>query len=484
MPRGCFIGIDQGSGSTKALVVDINGELLYQTRRNIQPPLRDGLRVEQNPLEILQTVEKVLAESVQWIGASDCTLLGIGLSCQRSSCLIWDETTVEPLSTLVSWRDTRGIDLVRGLSEHEAAISAATGLPLTPYYSASKMNWLKDAVPSGKQRTAIFGTLSSFLVQRLTNGDHAMIDHTNAARTQLMNIHTLSWDEGLKKLFGLDDIRLPEITPTAHDFGMVRSSSSEAPLLASIGDQQAAMLGLGVLNRGQGGINYGTGGFLVVNTGNSLTPVKGLMTSIHYSMDHDTSYILEGSVNAAGDALEWLRTRLGLFSNYAEVDDLCWKALSDVVVFIGLNGTGAPHWETGLSSSIHGLTAESAPADIVRGTVEGIAFFMKDIVEAVKATGLEPRSFAVSGGLLTLSYLMQIQADILSAELRTSGEQEVSALGAAFLAGMKYGAWTRDDIAKLAHYGETVNGEKNPGLERRYTRWKALHRLTGEIDRI
>ena len=480
--KGSFIGIDQGSSSTKAVVVSSDGKIVFQTRRNLQAPLRDGLRIEQNPLEIALTVEKVLHESVQWAGASGFAIQGIGLSCQRSSCLIWNETTTEPLSPVISWRDTRGADLVRSLSENGGLIFKTTGLPLTPYYSASKLRWMQDNIAAARETKTVFGTLNSFLVQRLTQGTKAVIDHTHAARTQLMNIHTLTWDEGLLKIFGLTGIRLPEITPTAHAFGMVRTPAGDMPLLTSLGDQQAAMIGLGVLEKGDSGINYGTGGFIVVNTGNELTQVKGLMSSIHYSMDHDKFYLLEGSVNAAGDALEWLRSRLGLFSNHAEVDDLCWKASTDVVVFTGLNGTGAPHWETGISTSIHGLAAESGAADIVRATVEGIAFFMKDIADAISSSGLDPGSFALSGGLSSLSYLAQIQADLLGKDIRISAEQEVSALGAAMLAGLQLGAWTSADIKAMADFRETVTAGINPGLEKRYRRWKELHRMTRELD--
>ncbi len=484
MVKTCFIGIDQGSSSTKALVLGADGRIIFQTRKDLSPPFREGLRVEQNPLEIAASVQDALNESALSARASGFTILVAGLSCQRSSCLIWNEAAGEPLSPVIGWRDTRGLDLVRALSEQEPLIFKTTGLPLTPYYSASKFRWLKDNIPASRQSSTVFGTLSSFLVQRLTQNTRAVIDHAHAARTQLMNIHTLSWEQELLSLFGLAGVRLPELSPTAHTFGLVKTPAGDIPLLASLGDQQAAMLGLGVVEKGDGGINYGTGGFLMVNTGNTLTPAKGLMASVHYSGDNERHYLVEGSVNAVGDAIEWLRTRLGLFKEYSEVDDLCWKASTDVVVFIGLNGTGAPHWETGISSSLHGMTAESASADIVRGTVEGIAFFMKDIAGEIRSAGIEPASFAASGGLSSLSYLAQIQADILGKDIRMSAAQEVSALGAAFLAGMQHGAWTKADIKRMTSPGETIASGKNPGLEKRYKRWKELHRMTRELDRM
>jgi glycerol kinase len=484
MSKDCFIGIDQGSSSTKALVISTEGQVLFTTRRNLSPPARDANRIEHDPHEVLQSVQEVLNESIQSARSSGIDILGAGLSCQRSSCLIWNETTGEPLSPVISWRDTRGHDLIRQIAADESMIFNRTGLPLTPYYSASKLRWLKDNNPAAHRETTVFGTLSSFLGQRLTSAQRALIDHTNAARTQLLNIRSLEWDQALLKSFGLEGIRLPEVKPTALEFGRIPTASGAYPLLACIGDQQAAMIGLGVIGKGDGGINYGTGGFLMVNTGNELIPAPGLMASVHYSIDHVRHYLLEGSVNAVGDSLVWLRDNLRLFTDFAEVDDLCWKASTDVLVFIGLNGTGAPHWESGISSSVHGLTAASTAADIVRGTIEGTAFFMKDIVETIKSAGLEPRAFALSGGLSSLSYLTQIQADILRKDVIVSREQEVSALGAALLAGLQQGAWSAEEVKKIASQGETVNGEANPGAERRYRRWKELHRVTRMLDSL
>ena len=484
MADGCFIGIDQGSSATKAVVVDRAGQMIFQVRKDLSPPFREGPRIEQDPREVLDSVRNALNEAALAVGPSGIPILGIGLSCQRSSCLVWNETTGQPLSPVISWRDTRGLDLVDWLAGQAAMIFKTSGLPLTPYYSASKLRWLRDNVTESRQADALFGTLSSFLAQGLTGNSEAGIDHTNAARTQLMNVGTLAWDEELLKAFGLSGIRLPEIRPTAHAFGTVQTAAGPVPLLACIGDQQAALLGLGVLEKGDGGINYGTGGFLMVNTGTELVPAQGLMASVHYSTEREMHYLLEGSVNAVGEALEWLRVRLGLFKEYSEVDDLCWKAATDAIAFVGINGTGAPHWERNLSSAFHGLTAESASADIVRAVVEGLAFFMRDIAEEIRKTGIAPAHFVLAGGLSSLSYLSQIQADILGKDVVVGATQEASALGAAFLAGMEQGAWTPADIKRMTGRGEVVPGEANPGLARRYRRWKELHRLTRELDAI
>ncbi|HWR73121.1 MAG TPA: FGGY family carbohydrate kinase, partial [Nitrospirota bacterium] len=430
--------------------------------------------------EIVRSVQESMTEAAEALRPAGIPLLGIGLSCQRSSCLAWDESTGEPLSPVISWRDTRGKDLVHALAEHAPRVFTLSGLPLTPYYSASKFRWLRENVATSDRNSAVFGTLSSFLIRRLTGARQDRIDHTHAARTQLMNIGTLAWDGDLIELFGLTGIRLPEITPSAHEFGMIATSAGPVPLLASIGDQQAAMLGLGVVGKEDAGINYGTGGFLMVNTGAGLLPAKGLMASVHYSSDAERHYLIEGSVNAVGDALEWARTRLGLFREYGEVDDLCWKAATDVIAFIGLNGTGAPHWETDIPSAFHGLRPESSSADMVRAVVEGIVFFMKDIAEAVAEAGIRPRNFVLAGGLSSLTYLGQVQADILGTDVRIGATQEASAMGAAFLAGMRHGTWTAEDIKRMTAPGEIVKGEANPGLERRYRKWKELHRILRE----
>jgi glycerol kinase len=484
MAHAGFIGIDQGSSSTKAVVIDTDGTIVFRDRKELPAPFREGPRVEQDPAEILASVRHVLYACAKYARSSGLAVLGIGLSCQRSSCLIWNEASGEPLSPVLSWRDTRGHDVVNRLSDRSELIFGKTGLPLTPYYAASKFLWLKDHHPAAGHDQTVFGTLSSFLVQRLTEGRRAVVDHANAARTQLMDIQALTWDEELTALFGLSGIKLPELRPTTDAFGTVRTPEGDIPLCACVGDQQAAMIGLGVLEKGDGGINYGTGGFLMVNTGNELVRAQALMSSVLYSTQGEKCYLLEGSVNAVGDSLEWLRTRLGLFSVYDEVDDLCWKATTDVVAFIGLNGTGAPHWETGISSSLHGMTEESAAADIVRGTVECAAFFMKDIAEEMRRAGVEASRYSLAGGLSSLSYLVQIQADLLGKELRVSSEQEVSARGAALLAGMQQGAWSPKSIKDISLPGETVSAGKNPVAEKRYRRWRELHRMTGILDRM
>jgi len=483
MPAGCFIGIDQGSSATKAVAVGTEGQVLFETRKDLAPPLREGNRVEHDADEILRSVFDALNGSVQAVRSAGVQVLGIGLSCQRSSCLAWRGSTGAPLTPVISWRDTRGSALVASIRDQGPEVLRLSGLPLTPYYSASKLRWIRDAGAAAGQPGAVYGTLSSFLARHLTGNTRDMIDHTHAARTQLMNITTLAWDEELLRLFGLTGIVLPEIVPSGHAFGGVPAAAGDVPLLACLGDQQAAMLGLGVLDRGDTGINLGTGGFLMVNTGAGLVPAQDLMASVHYSYEKERHYLLEGSVNAVGDALEWARTNLGLFREYGEVDDLCWKAVTDTVAFIGLNGTGAPHWETGISSAFHGLGPASTAADMVRAVVEGFVFFIRDITEAVRRSGIEPGSFVLAGGLSSLTYLCQVQADILRADVRVSAGREASALGAAFLAGMRHGAWTAGDVRRMTAQGEVVKGAANPGLERRYRTWKELHRVTRELDK-
>jgi glycerol kinase len=484
MLTNCFIGIDQGSSATKAIAVSTEGQVLFQVRKELAPPLRDGNHIEHNAEEILRQITEALNESIRAVQSAGLQVLGIGLSCQRSSCLAWSGSTGSPLTPVISWRDARVIELIKNITERGPEILRLSGLPLTPYYSASKLRWIRDNIDAARQPDAVYGTLSSFLIRHLTRNSQDVIDHTHAARTQLMNITTLSWDEELIRLFGLDNITLPKIVPSAFAFGNAHAPAGDAPLLACLGDQQAAMLGLGVFEKGDAGINLGTGGFLMVNTGAGLVPAKGLMASVQYSDEKELHYLLEGSVNAVGDALEWTRTNLGLFKEYEEMDDLCWKAATDTIAFIGLNGIGAPHWETHISSAFQGLGPDSTSADMVRAVVEGIVFFIRDIAEEVRKNGIEPGKFVLAGGLSPLTYLSQVLADILKADVRVSAGTEASALGAAFLAGIQQGAWTTADIRKMAAQGEQVHGEANPGLERRYKKWKELHRMTRELDRM
>ncbi len=476
MEKGCLIGLDQGSSSTKAVVLDRTGAVLFRARRDLSPAVRDGLRVEQDPGEVLASVQQALDEAANAAHAAGHSLLGIGLSCQRSSCLAWDEGTGTPLSAVLSWRDTRGSGLVRGLLPQSSLVFERSGIPLTPYYAASKLRWLQENLPPARGGIAVLGTLSSFLCQRLTGSAKPLIDHTNAARTQLMAVGSLAWDRELISLFGLEEARLPEIVPTARHYGMVRTRQGPVSLLASLGDQQAALLGLGVLDQGQGCINYGTGGFLMVSTGRELRPVKGLMASVLCSTDDAVLYLVEGSVNAVGDGLEWLRANLGLYQDPSELEGLCRAARSEVVVFLGLNGIGAPHWEEEVPSAIQGLGPESTQADIVRGGVEGIAFFMADIAAALENAGIEPSTYTVSGGLSSLSYLLEAQTALLGRPLFVAGDQEASAAGAAVLAGVSRGIWTLQDRPRPKREASTVPTLRDPNLRKRYKLWQKTHR--------
>ena len=479
MTKGYFIGIDQGSSSTKAIAVDSDGHFLGGSRRDLSPPVREGDRVEHDPEEVLASVRQVIDEVFDHACATGHPLLGLGLSCQRSSCLLWEAGTGAPLSPVLSWRDTRGSAMVDDLASETASIFDRTGLPLTPYYAASKLRWLWDNIPAARESGSVLGTLSSFLCQRMTGASAPLIDHTHAARTQLMDIRSMTWDRELIGLFGLEGVRLPEIVPTAHQYGLVATRQGSAPLLACLGDQQAAMLGLGVADERRGGINYGTGGFLMVNTGTSLVPVPRLMASVHFSTADRTSYLVEGSVNAVGDGLAWLRTNFGLFRRDSELEPLCRTASTDVAVFLGLNGTGAPHWERDIGSAIQGLTPHSTAADIVRGAVEGIAFFMADIAAALRASNIRPMTFTVSGGLSSLRYLVEAQAALLGSPLLICDGRETSALGAAFLAGLGLGAWTIKDLDRLLPTATSVDPLQDKGLEQRYHAWQALHRYMG-----
>jgi glycerol kinase len=482
MERECFIGIDQGSSSTKVVVVARDGSALFSAKHDLPPPFREGQRVEQDPEAVLGSVRDALYEAVRWARDNIFTVQAAGLSCQRSSCLVWDEASGEPLSPVLSWRDTRASSLVESLAPQRENIFTITGLPLTPYYSASKVNWLFENVSLQRAQSPVFGTLSSYLCRRLTGTPGSSIDHSNAARTQLMDIRTLSWDHGMLALFGIEKITLPRIVPTATDYGVIDLPDGRIPLLASIGDQQAALLGLGIKSTGEMAINYGTGGFLMMSTGSDLRSVPGLLSSIHYSTAQERHYLLEGTVNAAGDALEWLRTRFGIFESYDEVDDLCWQASTDVIAFLGLNGTGSPHWERHISSAFHGLTAGSERADLVRAVVEGIVFFLQDIVDIAATAGVRPSVAIASGGLSSLSYLVQAQADLLGENIVVSPSPEASARGAAFLAGIQRGTWNVQDIDRMGRSGETVSPRSNPGLERRRLRWMELHRAVRLID--
>jgi glycerol kinase len=376
------------------------------------------------------------------LGVSPSAIACAGLTCQRSTFLFWDPVSGRPLTPALSWQDRRGEDLCRALSRQEGKIRRRTGLRLTPYYSASKIRWLLDRSPSLRRRAergeVRGGTLDSFLLHRLTGGRSWSTDPTHAARTLLMNLRRQEWDPELLDLFRIPAPLLPPIRPSAYPAGELELRSISLPFSATLGDQQAALIGLGCRKEGDLALNYGTGAFAILNTGRRPKRRAGLLTSVAWSAPQEASYLLEGTVNSAGSALEWIGrlTRRNLEIRRQRTN---WDRLPLVVPSFA--GLGAPHWIGRARGAILDLDLATDPGDLEAGVLAGIAARISEIVAEMRRGKIFPRRIVAGGGLARRAGFLPLQAALLGRTLERSLVTEGSCRGAALLAGHGRGDW-------------------------------------------
>ncbi|MBI3610354.1 MAG: glycerol kinase [Nitrospirae bacterium] len=439
-----LLSLDQGSTNSKAILVDRKGKIVRQAvipLKTVRP--RSGW-VEHDPKAILSSQLGAVKQLLRSIGRKN-GVSALGIANQRSTIILWDKNTGRPLAPAISWQDLRAAELTRQWSNHRELIRSKTGLMLTPYYSALKLRWLLDHLKGARAKAesgrVLCGTVNTFLIWHLTRSDLHVTDHTNAARMFLMNLHSLSWDEELLSLFDIPPTILPRILPTSADYGMARLSGREIPIRASIGDQQAGLLGLGAVRPGDAVVNYGTGGFLLVNTGHQPILLPGLLSSLAWTTPEETAYVVEGTVNAVGTVFDRLG-EFGWLKSADEIDRVLKSSRERVYLVPALAGLGAPHWLSEARMSLFGLGSTTSNADLVRAAVEGIAFLVKDIVEVIrKERTIRINKLTAGGGGSRIGSLVQAQADLLGLPIIRSGVSEATALGAAFLAGVGCGWW-------------------------------------------
>jgi glycerol kinase len=453
-----LLGLDQGSTNSKAVLVDRKGRVVRLATaplKTIRP--RPGW-VEHDPKAILNSQLNAAKQLIRSIGRKN-SVAALGIANQRSTIILWDKNSGRPLTPAISWQDLRAAEKTQQWSDHRELIRSKTGLMLTPYYAAPKLRWLldrsKELRAKAEKGSVLCGTVNTFLIWHLTKGEVHTTDPTNAARTLLMNLHSLSWDDELLSLFGIPPAILPRIHPTAADYGTARFGGAEIPIRASIGDQQAGLLGLGAVEVGETVVNYGTGGFLLVNTGSEAVPLPGLLTSLAWTTAGETAYVSEGTVNAVGTLFDWVQ-KMGWIKSVDEIDRVLKASGERVYLVPALAGLGAPHWLSNARTAILGLGPMTTKADLVRAAVEGVAFLVKDIVEAFrKSRSIRIETVTASGGGSRIASLVQTQSDMLGIPIRCSGVTEATALGASLLAGVAVGWWNspsavpRDQSGKI-----------------------------------
>jgi glycerol kinase len=458
-----ILAIDQGTTSTRALAYDAAGRPLASAARELTQHYPHPGWVEHDPLEIWRSTRDVAAEVVQAVGS---TPAAIGLTNQRETVVLWDRTSGQPVAPALVWQDRRTTDLCRQLQGDEAWVRARTGLVLDPYFSATKLHWLLAQDPTLRTRAEAghlaCGTVDTWLIWNLTGGGSHVTDRTNASRTLLLNLHSAAWDEELCKFFGVPQALLPEVRPSAADFGSTYSLDflpNGVPIAGVAGDQQAALFGHCGFAPGDAKCTYGTGAFFLEHAGTQpILSEHRLLCSLAATAGAQREYVLEGSVFVAGAAVQWLRDGLHLFAEAPAVEELARQSDPDhpvlfVPAFVGL---GAPHWVPEARGVLFGLTRGTTAADLGRAALEGVAFQVADLVEAAaRDTGQRLRALRVDGGMARNAWFLQCQADVLGLPVLSSPHSEATALGAAYLAGLRVGLWPdRDSLRRLAVTGQ------------------------------
>ncbi|AZN43570.1 glycerol kinase GlpK [Paenibacillus albus] len=484
MEKGEYIlALDEGTTSCRAILFDRQGRAAASAQREFASVFPQAGWVEQDADEIWRTQLAVMREAASSVSAAQIS--AIGITNQRETLVVWDAETGEPLHQAIVWQCRRTSAMCESLKAEgwEAEVRARTGLVLDPYFTGTKLKWLLDEVPGLREKAeagrVLVGTIDTWLIWKLTEGAVHATDVSNASRTMLFNIHTLAWDEEILARLGIPAVMLPEVKPSSGIFGYTRLLDGDGegtatemtppagiPIAGVAGDQQAALFGQGCFESGMAKNTYGTGCFLLTNTGESpIASEKGLLTTIAWQMDGKTTYALEGSVFTAGSVIQWLRDGLGLIAHASESEALAASVADTLGVYVvpAFTGLGTPYWNADARGMITGLTRGATSAHLVRAALESIAYQTADVLGTMAAeSGLRLKELRVDGGAVANSLLMQFQADLLGVSVIRPVMLETTALGAAFLAGLGVGFWSgTDELRALWELDRTFVPERD-----------------------
>ena len=486
--RKYILALDQGTTSSRAIVFDYHGEIKGIAQQEFPQIYPHTGWVEHDPIEILGSQVGVISEALIKAKVLAKDIEAIGITNQRETTIVWDRKTGEPIYNAIVWQCRRTACYCEELIKqgYQDMIYEKTGLVIDAYFSATKIKWILDNVPGAREKAnkgeLMFGTIDTYLMYQLSHGQIFATDYTNASRTMLFNIHTLKWDNDLLKLFDIPKSMLPEVHPSSFMYGYADETylGHKIPICGVVGDQQAALFGQLCVNQGDVKNTYGTGCFMLANTGDK--PIKskhGLITTLSCCLHHGRpSYVLEGSIFVGGAIVQWLRDEMRLIrtadetERYANAVDSC----NGVYIVPSFTGLGAPHWEPDVRGIVCGLTRGTKKEHFIRAALEGIAYQVYDIYKAMEEDlGVELNSLNVDGGASRNNFLLQFQADILGCKVRRPKVVEVTALGACYLAGLEVGYWK--DIEEIKN-NKIIETEFIPSmdLERRERRLKGWHR--------
>ncbi|RDY23511.1 glycerol kinase [Romboutsia maritimum] len=460
MEKKYIMALDQGTTSSRAIIFDIQGNIVNTAQKEFTQIYPQVGWVEHNPMEIWATQSGVMREVLEMSGIRPDEVAGIGITNQRETTIVWDKNTGKPVYNAIVWQCRRTADISEALKDKglEDSIREKTGLLIDAYFSGTKIKWILDNVEGAREKAEsgdlLFGTVDTWLIWNLTRGKVHVTDYSNASRTMLYNIKELKWDDEILEELNIPKSMLPDVRPSSEIYGYTDKemlAGAEIPIAGSAGDQQAALFGQACFDEGVAKNTYGTGCFMLMNTGQ--TPVKsnnGLLTTIAWGVDGKVEYALEGSIFIAGASIQWLRDELKIIYN-AKQSEFYASSVEDtngVYVVPAFTGLGAPHWDMYARGAIMGLTRGANREHLVRATLESIAYQTKDVLEAMQDDSkIELKGLKVDGGACANNFLMQFQADILDTEIYRPQVIETTALGACYLAGLAVGFWkSKEDI--------------------------------------
>ncbi|ATH62763.1 glycerol kinase GlpK [Staphylococcus pasteuri] len=456
-----ILSIDQGTTSSRAILFNKDGEIKGVAQREFKQHFPQSGWVEHDANEIWTSVLSVMAEVMNEQDVRAEQIEGIGITNQRETTVVWDKNTGRPIYHAIVWQSRQTQSICHDLKEqgHEDLFRDKTGLLLDPYFAGTKVKWILDNVEGAREKAnngdLLFGTIDSWLVWKLSGREAHITDYTNASRTLMFNIHELKWDKELLDILEVPENMLPEVKPSSevyahtvdyHFFGQ------NVPIAGIAGDQQAALFGQACFDRGDVKNTYGTGGFMLMNTGEeAVKSDSGLLTTIAYGLDGKVNYALEGSIFVSGSAIQWLRDGLRMINSAPQTENYATRVDSTEGVYVvpAFVGLGTPYWDSEARGAIFGLTRGTEKEHFIRATLESLCYQTRDVMEAMsKDSGIEVQNLRVDGGAVKNNFIMQFQADIVDTPVERPEIQETTALGAAYLAGLAVGFWeSKDDIA-------------------------------------
>ncbi|HGI2998230.1 TPA: glycerol kinase GlpK [Streptococcus agalactiae] len=488
-----IMAIDQGTTSSRAIIFNKKGEKIASSQKEFPQIFPQAGWVEHNANQIWNSVQSVIAGAFIESSIKPGQIEAIGITNQRETTVVWDKKTGLPIYNAIVWQSRQTAPIADQLKQegHTNMIHEKTGLVIDAYFSATKVRWILDHVPGAQERAEkgelLFGTIDTWLVWKLTDGLVHVTDYSNAARTMLYNIKELKWDDEILELLNIPKAMLPEVKSNSEVYGKTTPFhfyGGEVPISGMAGDQQAALFGQLAFEPGMVKNTYGTGSFIIMNTGEEMQlSQNNLLTTIGYGINGKVHYALEGSIFIAGSAIQWLRDGLRMIETSSESEGLAQSSTSDDEVYVvpAFTGLGAPYWDSNARGSVFGLTRGTSKEDFVKATLQSIAYQVRDVIDTMQVdSGIDIQQLRVDGGAAMNNLLMQFQADILGIDIARAKNLETTALGAAFLAGLSVGYWeSTDELKELNATGQLFQATMNESRkEKLYKGWRKAVKAT------